>query len=641
MRRSLGLALLLAMLGFVQLAAAQRPDLPALPDSTSQLGEEGLRRQVEALLRAGRREDAVRLLEERRKQGPLELQLERRLARAYRDMERYEDLEKLLSERLSRRDEPADVGDLRLLAEARYGLDRPQEARKALDRILETAPDDPSLMRVVANVMAQFGRHAEAIEILRKGRERIGDSGEFAQLLATLHTELKQWAEATEEYLRVIIDTPANVGLMRAQVLDLAEQPNALKAVRSRAEKVYSAHSEIPQLALVLAELRQRDGDSEGAWKLLRPHVGEPELLQELVQMAMAGLADSRLPGVKPRLSLGSLQLSSRVLKGLLLSGNLPSTLEPRVYDSLSRTLLAILENAHFASMPQAQKLPVLEEARALVLEMGQRFPNSRVTSEAMLRLAAVYIDALRRPKEAATLYDSLYRSPNASREQVQLARIGLGRAYVAAGDTAQARTLFTEMAHDGDFREGQGRAHYQLGLLDFMGGSYTTAQERLSSVAIDAPTADYTNDALDLALILAEQILGEADQSGLAHYGNALYHRATFDDAAMLRELEQVASTASGALAERSLLDMARHHREQGQVDAALTALGRLDAGSDRYAAPGLELRADLLNDTGKSDEARALYERILVEFDGYVMMDAIRDKIRALPATPAGDLP
>jgi tetratricopeptide (TPR) repeat protein len=335
------------------------------------------------------------------------------------------------------------------------------------------------------------------------------------------------------------------------------------------------------------------------------------------------------------------LQLSARVLKGLLLSGSLPKTLEPRVYDSLNRTLLAMLENAHFAAMPQSQKLPVLEEARGLVLEMGERFPNSRVTSEAMLRLAGVYIDALRRPKEAATLYDSLYRSPSASREQVQLARIGLGRAYVAAGDTAQARTLFTQMAHDGEFREGQGRAHYQLGLLDFMGGSYRTAQERLSSVAIDAPSADYTNDALDLALILAEQILGKADEAGLSHYGNALYHRATFDDAAMLRELEAVAANASGALAERSLLDLARHHRERGQIDMALASLGRLSSTAARYAAPGLELRADLLNDMGKPDEARALYERILVEYEGYVMMDAVREKIRALPAARPGDLP
>jgi predicted negative regulator of RcsB-dependent stress response len=101
------------------------------------------------------------------------------------------------------------------------------------------------------------------------------------------------------------------------------------------------------------------------------------------------------------------------------------------------------------------------------------------------------------------------------------------------------------------------------------------------------------------------------------------------------------VASTASGALAERSLLDMARHQREKGSLDVAMATLNRLGTSSNRYAPHGLELRADLLSDQGKVEEARKLYERILVEFESYVMMDGVRDKLRSLPATKPGDLP
>lgn len=639
MRRLLPLVLLIAL----SASAQDWPRFVAPGDSAEIRSEELVRRQVEALMRSGRREEAARMLEERGQQSGLSLTLERRLARIYRDLNRYAELEALLQERLARGGSEPDISDLRLLAEARYGLGKPAQAREALDRILDQNPADASLMRLVANVLAQFERHAEAIQVLRDGRERLDDPSEFAQFLGSLYSALGQWPEAAEEYLRVIATSPANMGLMRAQILELAERPDALAAVRERGEQAVAAHPNTPQLAIVLAELRQRSGDADAAWQLLRPYVGDPALLQDLVQMAMAGLADSRLPGGDPRRILGGLKLSSRVLKGLLLTGNLPRTLEPRVYDTMNRTLMAILENQTFANMSEAEKLPVLEEARSSVLEMSDRMPNSRVTSEALLRLGNVYIDVLHRPAEATTLFDRLYRSPSASREQLQLARVGLGRSYVASGDTAQARAIFTAMGHDRDFREGQGRAHYQLGLLDFMGGHYTTAQERLSSVALDEASADYTNDSLDLALILAEQVLSGSDEEGLAHYGRALYYRATRADEEMRRELEAAAEKGEGALGERSLLDLARHHQQYGRHSAALATLARMDGRSNRYAAPALELRGDLLRAAGQPAQARALYERILVEYEDYVMMDAVRDKIRALQgqADPESELP
>jgi tetratricopeptide (TPR) repeat protein len=651
-----GLALLLLVLalamprfafaGDATVAQAQLLPMPSQADSTQVHPEDVARRRVEAMLRNGRREQAAKYLEERAAVQELERSLVRRLARIYRELGRFADLEALLVEQRERgASNDFDLGSLRMLAEARYALDRPTEARAVLDEIVATAPDDPSVLRLVSNVLTQNGKFDEAIQLLLDGRVRMKQPSEFAQHLGSLYSQLGRSGDAAREYLTVISQSPMNLTLMRGQILELAEDDGDIAAILAHARQASANAPEIPQLQLVLAELLQHAGEADEAWKILRPLVVEQDLLQDLIQMSMAGLADSRLPGISPARSLSSLQLSSRVLQGVLISGNLPRSMESRVYDTLNRTLLAMLENRYFTVLPQEQRGEMLDEARLAILEMGQRFPNNSVTSSALLRLANIYVEALHRPNDAIELYQRLYMSPNAPSEQLQMARVGLGRSYIAAGDTSRARELFTEMGKDRGFSEGQGRAHYHLGLLDFMGGHFETAQQRFSSVALEAPTAEYTNDALDLALLLAEQILspGGADAEGLGSYGRALYFRAVYDVEQMRAELEKLSQTGPPALQQRSLLDLARHHREEFRPELALGKLESVDRiGSGRYTAESLELRGDVLTDLGRELEARGVYERILLEHETYVLIDGVREKIRGLKIDgEVGDLP
>jgi tetratricopeptide (TPR) repeat protein len=617
------------------------------PEEDAATTERGLRMRVDALLREGGREEAVELLEQwQSEHGQLEVGLMRRLARLYRDLERYEDLEALIT---AQREDgtPLPTAELKLLAESHLAQDEIEPALAALHEIIEHDPTDPNFVRLAANTLAHYGRTQEAIDMLLEGRERLDDPYEFAQHLGTLYYEQGDWGAATREFLKVIVVAPLNVGLMRAQIVELAESSGALDEMLAEAEKIHAEHPDVPQLALVLAELRQRAGDADGAWALLEPLLSEPDLLQEIIQMAMAGLADSRLPGADSQRSLVSLRLSARMLQSLLANEVLPKSLQPRAYDTLNRTLLAILENQAFAALPEDQQTDVLSEAREVIVTMGQQFPNSQLTAAAMLRLAGIYVDVLHRPEDAIDLYRMLHVNPNAPREQVLLARIGLGRAYMAASDTAAARTLFTSLGTDPNFRAGQGRAHYYLGMLDFMGGAFETAQDRLASVAMDSPEAEYTNDSLDLALILVEQNLADSpDTTGLAHYGRALYHQQTHEVDAQLQELQEIATSSWGNLRDRARLDLARVYVARGEPDAALTTLTALvkDSPLGRFTPNALHLEGDLLMARGDAAGARAAYEQVLLEHEGYVFVDEVRDALRTLGVEDEddqGDLP
>jgi tetratricopeptide (TPR) repeat protein len=278
---------------------------------------------------------------------------------------------------------------------------------------------------------------------------------------------------------------------------------------------------------------------------------------------------------------------------------------------------------------------------------MTERFPEDQHTTASLLRLARAYVEILHRPADAIPLFERIQLNPNAGIAEVQLARVGLGQAYMAAGDTTAARVLFDRMGADSDFQDGQGRAHYHLGQLDFMGGQFESAKRRLSAVAFEAPSASYTNDALDLALLLGEEMMDTPDEVGLRHYGRALYWETVGDDAQRLEELKLMARESSTGLRARARYELARYWSEQGETELALREIERLltdDLGS-RQVPSALELQGDILRRAGRENAALASYETLLRDHEGYIFMDEVRDKIRALQrgddAAAEGELP
>jgi tetratricopeptide (TPR) repeat protein len=398
---------------------------------------------------------------------------------------------------------------------------------------------------------------------------------------------------------------------------------------------VQTNYPQVAQLKILVAEIALSLGEEDVAWGELRPLIAQPALGQDLLRIAIAGLADSRLPDADVEDSLRRLRLSARLTRGLLGNETLPRSLEPRAHDTLVRSLLGVLDNAAFARLDDEDRGAWLEESRHAVLEMNERFPGNRLAAAATLRLAEVYTDALGDPEKAIELFDAVAQDPSASSENILPARLGLARAYVVAGDTLQARKDLLLIGADKSSPAGQSRAHYHLGLLDFMGGEFAEAEDRFKAVALRAPRADYTNDALDLAILIAEEQLGGApDEEGLRLYGVMLYLRATHQREAMATALIEIAERDPSFVRDRSRINLAKMYRGRGEPERALFWLDRLlaDSPGSRTVAEVLDLRADLLLDLDRPAQATEAWEQILLEHENYVMIDRVRDRLADL---------
>lgn len=640
------LLLLLALV--LALPAASRAQAPTPVPVERPDPDEMLRRRVEALSRSGRADEAIALLEQRRASGDFGASLGRRLVRLYQEAGRYEDVETLLLE-MTPDESEMDFGDLRQLAEARHALGRTAEAERALERALALDRTDLSRIAVLSNLHAQWGDLDRAIEILLQAREELDAPLEFAQTLARHYVSRGDGVEAMRETMRVVAAGPLNLAIMRGQVVQLAEEyadqgDDLLDAARS----VQEAHPDVPQLKILVAEIAVTLGQEDLAWSELRPLTAHRALGQDLLRIAIAGLADSRLPDADPDRAIARLRLSVRISRGLLGNETLPGSLEPRAYDTLVRSLLGVLDSEGFARLDLAERELWLDESRLAVLEMNERYPGNSMAAAATLRLAEVYTDALGDPQKAIELFDAIARSSSASAEDVLSARLGLARAYVVAGDTLQARADFERLGRDSTQPQGQNRAQYHLGLLDFMGGEFDEAEDRLKAVALRAPRETYTNDALDLAILIAEEKFGGApDQDGLRQYGVMLYQRATHQTEAMVASLETLAERPASAVRDRSRLALATLYRDRRDFERALSWVDRVveESPRSRTVAEALDLRAAVLVELGRPGQASEALERILLEHEDYVMIDRVRDRLAELRGDervrPEGEVP
>jgi tetratricopeptide (TPR) repeat protein len=646
---TLGLALTSSEAWGLSLASAGIPrvqETAAADSSGAEVRRLRALKGVEQLVVRGRSDDAAALLEQYLRTNGYDRVVVRRLVRLYRDTRQFAKLEKLLTQEISHTQEE-DVGSLRLLAQARFELGQDKKAMATLQRILDAHKGEISYSRMVAMVLGSYRHDEEALEVLLEARKKDGHPYALAQPLGAVYLRLRRPLDAVREYLNVILDTPQNVDLMRAQILDIRDaNPESAAAMLELTKKVYAQHPSIPQVGLVLAELEQLGGDNEGAWQVLEPLLNEPRLMSNLLQLAMAGLAESRLPGSDSLANLRHLMLSRKILDGLLQSDRLPQGLQPRAYDALTRTWLALLASSKLDELPAKDQAEFLTGAKKSLLDMSERFPNDAHTTKSLLRLAKAYVEWLHKPKEAIALFRRIELNPNANVDDVEMARVGLGQAYMAAGDTSSARSLFETMGKDMNFVEGQGRAHYHLGELDFMGGDFERAKDRLSAVAFESPTASYTNDALDLALLLAEEKMGKDDEQGLRRYGRALYWRTVGRSDSLVTELTALTKDSSPVLRTRARLDLAQFWSKSGKTAKALGEIESLlseDSGS-RLAPRALELKGDLLAASGKTAAARAAYEQLLESYDDYIFLDEVRGKLRALDSSDKsgkGDLP
>ncbi len=524
---------------------------------------------------------------------------------------------------------------LRPLARALMDLDRLAEARRTLQDLFAASPNRASTVAEAVLMWRQGGHPAEGLALCDSLRRVRDEDRLFMRQRAACLLDLDRVEEGLGELARELALNPLNLPMVRESLWDQLLRDDQLERARAALAAVDDGTG--PELALLRVDLRLRLGDADGALDEIRPHLAESARLDPVLRFASALAREADIQ-TEARVQRAAAAWLIEVFTLVVGGDHVPRNQRMRVADLLAGVCLDALERGHLDTDPE-------RATRRLVaaLDLVRRHsPGSTRLYTAQIRLAAHTRDVLGRPADAARRLEGLLTDLNLPLEGVALARLALGECHLAAGDTARARVVLSRLGQDTRFTAAAAGAHALLGRLDFAQGEWELARDRLAAVALDDPRGDWVNDALDLGLLIAEELVNPTGgPHRLEAYAPCVYWELRGRDEARRDALEHfLAQTPAEPgtvdhLHDRARLELARLLVAAGETDrgAELCRLLASERPDGLRAAAALYLRGETLLAAGDDREGREVWERLLVQYPESLEADDARAKLRSLP--------
>jgi len=239
--------------------------------------------------------------------------------------------------------------------------------------------------------------------------------------------------------------------------------------------------------------------------------------------------------------------------------------------------------------------------------------------------------------KEAESLLRK-YLNEGSYLKKASLAKVkmALGDVLIAAGDVWTSELLFAQVEKDFKEEEMGQFAKFKRAELSFYRGDFDWASMQLD-VLKSATTQLISNDAMELALVIIDNLGIDSNYQALEWYGKALLYEKQHQYSQSWSYLDSIVINHPGhALSDEVLFVKARIRRDQGLYAQAATLLETLslafnfDILADNALYQLGMLYAYQLND---QEKAKAAFEKLIEKYESSVyLVDARREfrKIR-----------
>ncbi len=279
-----------------------------------------------------------------------------------------------------------------------------------------------------------------------------------------------------------------------------------------------------------------------------------------------------------------------------------------------------------------------LEELRTLEAEYENflsQYARGRSTAYIVIQLAdleAFYINDL---NKAIALLDELRQSPGIDRNTLARVKINLADFYLMNGDIWESTLLYSQV--DKDFREEQlgQEARFKNAKLSYFNGDFEWAQEQFN--VLKASTSKLiANDALDLSVFIMDNLNSDTTTDAMSLYASAelLVFQNRFAEAFQkLDSLRQgyPENTLQDDILylEAQIYEKKRDYQKAAELYQQVADKFPEDIRADNSLFALAQLYEEKLNDLEK---AKALYEKIFLDYSGSVFAVDARKRFRIL---------
>jgi len=488
------------------------------------------------------------------------------------------------------------------LANILVRLERAEESLESYRKAVRLAETDSQYLSVT-NGMANAGFADEALALMDSLRGRIEDPAAFVLQRGMILEAQRLYREAVLEYLPLLDDTTREASNAERRLLALLEFPASSEQAEATLLEDVDATSNSWAIGTLTGYYLKADRLDEAYRYTLRLDSLEGLDGQALVRF-MRGCSERR------------------------------------------RFELAVRMGEHFFA--HYRQSPVTTEAHLVyadaLTQMGRYdaainvydslvawAPREQDQGEGLYYIGMIYLDYLNDYESARRYFDSVVTH---YRRGVGYLRAYVARPYcdlrqgkleaAAAGLSALGQVqLNDEIAEEVD---------YHLAVIEYCQGRYDSAGVALQRLMVSYPRGFYVNDAMQL--LLAMDRVGE-DTLPMAAYAKALRYELRRMPDSLEAALMSIVDGPSRSLADFALYRLLNIGLAEDDTAGVLTYVGRLEKEyPESYYYPyGLKARADLFRlDSGRVDQSKLIYRRLLESFPDYPFASEVRQRLREL---------
>jgi TolA-binding protein len=529
-------------------------------------------------------------------------------------LKKFDEAEKLVKKLV--KEAPANLTYKLALARVYQEKGQVDAANKMYLETINSLPKDEFKIREIANIFYGFQAYDLAIATYVQARKIFNDEKRFTFELLTIYRYKKDKNLLIQEYLNALGSMPELLPQAESVLSNLLEEKSDYQILQSALLKKIQKEPEVEVYNKLLI------------WQYLQQQEYEIALRQLIAQDKRTKDDGSMLfNAANTFVANEAYSTAIKAFEYLISKGKAgPYFLPAKVELIDAKYQLAIAG--------QINKTAIAELA-GQYLSLIEEYGKTPQTVFALKKLANLEAYYLEDPSKAEKALEDALKVPGLSAREIGEIKLDLGDIYILTNQPWEAFLIYEQVAKQYEGQPIGNEAHYRSAKLSFYQGNFPYAKSQ-ADVLKAATSQLIANDALNLSLLISDNLQNTVDSNALKMYADAELLEFRNLPAQALAKLDSIAIAFPGnRLVDDIFMAKSKIFIKTNQIENAVEALkGVIDQPSGSvWLDDALFTLAQIYEKDLKDEEqAKALYQRLINDHPGSMHTAEARKRFRKL---------
>ncbi len=495
-------------------------------------------------------------------------------------------------------------------------------ANKIYQNTIESLDKNEFEYRELANIFYQFAAYDMAIVTFLQGRNTIGDEQLFTFELLSIYRFKKDKVQLINEYLNALPNNPQIIIQAQSTLSNLFEDNNDYLQLQSALLKKIQKAPQIEVFTELLIWQYIQQGEYEIALRQLLARDKRTKATDDLLFSAANTFVANK-----------AFTTAAKVYEYLLTKG--PD------YQWYVPAKIQLVNTKYELALQGKIDLAAIT---ALADDFSQILKQYGITTQtlfAIRKLAYLQAYHLNDLKAAENTLEQALSAPGISTTDVAQLKLELGDIYVLNNQPWEAVLIYEQVSKAYENQPIGSEARFRSARLSFYQGNFKFAKSQAD--VLKASTSQLiANDALNLSLLISDNLQSKNDSLALTMYADAEMMQFLNKYDAALRKLDSI-NTAfpNNSLADDILMGKAKIFIKTLQYNKAVDNLIALISthNSSIWIDDAIFTLADLYETKLQNTiEAKKLYQQLITDFPGSMLIADARKRYRHLRGDNVG---